>query len=206
MWRIYNVSGYVTVVIALLAGTFLFPLHGDYVLSFGVTFGYYTLLWLLVGLYLGDVVHLGLAHRSLDVKPWFMYLITILNNTIGMYLNAKTWINRHRLHHLHADTDTDPNKRPDDGFWTTFWHSQVPYPCVTDTLTDPLFRTRLFSFLHNWYFAIASQFISFGLLWLVTQSWKFTLTLWLGRPDNHGVCPLDPELLDPQQTIRDEAL
>jgi sn-1 stearoyl-lipid 9-desaturase len=180
VFRIYNVLGYVIVAAALLAGTFLFPLQGNYLLSFGVTFGYYVLVWFLAGIYLGDVVHLGLAHRAMDVKPWFIYLSAALNNTIGCFLNGSTWSNRHRLHHLYSDREGDPNKREDDGFWTTFYRSQVPYPAITDTLKEPIFKSRLFRFFNNWYYALFSQISSLGLLWLLVRNWGFALTVWLG--------------------------
>jgi stearoyl-CoA desaturase (delta-9 desaturase) len=180
MLRYYNAFGYGVTAAALAAGTFLFPFHGDHLQSFGVTIGYYALVWFLAGIYLGDVVHLALAHRAMDVKPWFLYLIMSVNNTVGCYLNLITWSNRHRLHHLYSDKPGDPNKRPEDGFWVTFYRSQVPYPSIADTLKEPIFKAWPVRLFNSWFYAIFAQLSSFGLLWLVVGDWRLALTLWLG--------------------------
>lgn len=180
MLRYYNFIGYVVVVIALAAGTFLFPWHGNYLASFGVTIAYYALVWFLAGIYLGNVVHVALAHRGMEVKPWFLYTIMILNNTIGCYLNLVSWSNRHRLHHLYSDRPGDPNKRPEDGFWLTFWRSQVPYPSIAEMTKEPIFHTWPVRLFNNWAYALFAQLSSFGLAWLVLGDWRLALTLWLG--------------------------
>lgn len=178
--RVHIWIGYLVVVAAILAGTFLFPYHGQPLESLGITLAYYALVWFLAGIYLGDVVHLGLAHRAMDVKPWFLYLVMVLNNTVGCYLNLVTWSRRHRLHHLYSDRAGDPNKRPEDGFWVTFYRSQVPYPCVAEPLREPIFRTWPVRLVNNPWAAVVGQLTSFGLLWLVVDDWRLTATLWLG--------------------------
>jgi len=178
--RHYIAIGYVVTGAAIAAGTFLFPFHGSYLASFGVTMGYYALVWMLAGLYLGDVVHLALAHKAMEVKPWFLYLIMVLNNTIGCYLNLITWSNRHRLHHLYSDQPGDPNKRPEDGFWVTFYRSQVPYPSIAELTKEPIFSAWPVRLVNNTIASIIGQFTSFGLAWWVLGDWRLTLVLWLG--------------------------
>jgi stearoyl-CoA desaturase (delta-9 desaturase) len=178
--RGYIIIGYIVVAIALLAGALLFPFHGSPLASLGVTIAYYAVVWFLAGIYLGNLVHLGLAHRAMDVKPWFLYLVMVVNNTVGCYLNLITWSRRHRLHHLYSDHAGDPNKRPEDGFWVTFYRSQVPYPCVADPLREPIFKTWPVRLFNNAGFAAFAQLTSFGLLWLVVGDWRLALTLWLG--------------------------
>ena len=56
---------------------------------------YFIFCWFLGGLYLADVLHLGIAHRSLDYKEWFMKLVTVLNNSFGLYVDPIAWVNRH---------------------------------------------------------------------------------------------------------------
>jgi len=87
---------------------------------------------------------------------------------------------RHRLHHLYSDRAGDPNKRPEDGFWVTFFRSQVPYACVAEPLREPIFRTWPVRLINNPLAAVIGQFTSFGLLWLVVDDWRLTATLWLG--------------------------
>jgi fatty-acid desaturase len=77
--------------------------------------------WFLAGVYLADVLHLGIAHRSLDFKPWFMKAVTLTNNLFGVYVDPTAWVCRHRLHHTHSDHPGDPNKLAEDGFWRTLW-------------------------------------------------------------------------------------
>jgi fatty-acid desaturase len=178
--RGYIIIGYIVVAIALLAGALLFPFHGSPLASLGVTIAYYAAVWFLAGIYLGNLVHLGLAHRAMDVKPWFLYLVMGVNNTLGCYLNLITWSRRHRLHHLYSDHAGDPNKRPEDGFWVTFYRSQVPYPCVADPLREPIFKTWPVRLFNNAGYAALAQLTSFGLLWLVVDDWRLALTLWLG--------------------------
>ena len=60
---------------------------------------YFLGCWFLAGVYLADVLHLGVAHRALDFKPWFIKAVTWANNLLGVYVGPTDWVNRHRLHH-----------------------------------------------------------------------------------------------------------
>ena len=64
---------------------------------------YFIFCWFLGGSYLADLLHLGIAHRSLDYKEWFIKLVTVVNNTFAIYVDPIAWVNRHRLHHKNAD-------------------------------------------------------------------------------------------------------
>ena len=57
---------------------------------------YFIFCWFLGGLYLADLLHLGIAHRSLDYKEWFIKLVTVVNNTFAIYVDPMAWVNRHR--------------------------------------------------------------------------------------------------------------
>jgi len=52
---------------AMLAPAELGPYWGA-----AVGFGYLLISWFMGGLYLSDIIHLGIAHRALDYKPWFL--------------------------------------------------------------------------------------------------------------------------------------
>lgn len=179
-FRIYNVAGYMVMLTYFAAATFIHPLDGDYVYSFIVSFVYFMVVWLTMGFYLGDVVHLGLAHRSLDVKPWFLYFVSYAANTIGIYLNPVTWSNRHRLHHTFSDKQGDPNKLESDGFFKTFYLMLFPYPSVANLATEPIFQTIPMRLVSNRYYAVLSQFTSFIIPWMILGDWAYTLILWIG--------------------------
>jgi hypothetical protein len=79
--RVYNIIGYALLVLhgvlsVLLAPAWLGPWAG---LLVGTL--YLIFIWFSAGVYLSDVMHMGIAHRALDYKEWF----------IGIYINPTTW-------------------------------------------------------------------------------------------------------------------
>lgn len=178
--KIYNISGYLIVLLYLLGCIYCAPAHiGPWT---GLLIGsvYFLFCWFLAGLYLADVLHLGIAHRSLDYKEWFIKLVTVTNNTLGLYVDPIGWVNRHRLHHKHSDHPGDPNKLSDDGFWRTLYLCVVPYTCTENLATDKILRSPSIRFVSSNYFAVFSQLFSFSLLWLIARDLKFTLVMWIG--------------------------
>ena len=85
--KIYNVIGYL-IIFALLAGLHVFR-PGAFGPLAGMLIGaaYFIFCWFLGGLYFADVLHLGIAHRSLDYKEWFMKAVTVVNNFFGLYVD-----------------------------------------------------------------------------------------------------------------------
>jgi stearoyl-CoA desaturase (delta-9 desaturase) len=141
---------------------------------------YFVFGWFMAGLYLSDIIHMGIAHRALDYKVWFIKTITVLNNTFGIYVNPITWVNRHRLHHKFADHPGDPNKLASDGFWKTLRLCLFPYP-VTDNLAhDEILKSFTFRFIGNPVYAIVSQVFNFLLLWWLVKDLGFTIAMWVG--------------------------
>ena len=68
--KIYNVTGYLIIFSYMLACMYFAPAHlGPWT---GMLIGgvYFIFCWFLGGLYLADLLHLGIAHRSLDYKEW----------------------------------------------------------------------------------------------------------------------------------------
>jgi fatty-acid desaturase len=131
-------------------------------------------------LYLADVLHLGIAHRALDYKEWFIKVVTVTNNTFGLYVDPIGWVNRHRLHHKHSDHPGDPNKLSSDGFWRTLYLCVVPYECMENLGTDKILQCWSFRVVSSHYFAVFSQVFSFSLLWLIARDLKFALVMWVG--------------------------
>jgi stearoyl-CoA desaturase (delta-9 desaturase) len=178
--KIYNVTGYLIILLYMLACMYSAPTHlGTWT---GLLIGgiYFIFCWFLAGLYLADVLHLGIAHRSLDYKEWFITFVTIVNNTFGIYVDPIAWVNRHRLHHKNADHPGDPNKLSEDGFWRTIYLCVMPYRCKENLAIDEILQSWSFRVVANPWFAIVAQSCSFYLLWKLTGDLKFALVMWFG--------------------------
>jgi stearoyl-CoA desaturase (delta-9 desaturase) len=178
--KIYNIAGYSIIFSYVLACLYFAPAHLGPWTGLLIGGAYFIFCWFLAGLYLADVLHLGIAHRSLDYKPWFIKLVTVVNNTFGLYVDPIGWVNRHRLHHKHSDHPGDPNKLSDDGFWRTLYLCVFPYQCTENLAHDEILKSRTFRFVSSNAFAIFSQLFSFSLLWLVTRDLSFTVVMWVG--------------------------
>jgi len=176
--KIYNFIGYSLIgTHVLISGLFAPEKWG---IALGEAFGllYLIYIWFFGGLYLSDVLHMGIAHKTLNYREWFIKFITVFYNTTGIYINPTTWVNRHRHHHAFSDHDGDPNKLDDDGFWKTMYLCVFPYACKKDLATDRIFKSLPFRLVSNPYFAVFSQFSSYGLLWLIVGDWLFAAVLW----------------------------
>lgn len=178
--KIYNVPGYAIIVLYALACVYSAPASlglGKALLLGGA---YFVFCWFLGGLYLADLLHLGIAHRSLDYKEWFMKLVAIVNNVFAIYVDPIAWVNRHRLHHKHSDHPGDPNKLSGDGFWRTMYLCVMPYQCKEDLAGDKILKSGTFRVVANPVFAIVAQAFSFYLLWKLAESLEFALVMWVG--------------------------
>jgi len=178
--KIYNAAGYAILLAyaaacMMVAPAWLGPWGG-----LAVGFAYFLAFWFLAGVYLADVLHLGIAHRSLDFKSGFVKAVTLINNLFGVYVDPTAWVCRHRLHHTHSDHPGDPNKLAEDGFWRTLWLCLFPYPCRENVANDAIFRTWPFRLTSNYPFALFSLVTSLGGLWLLVGDRRFALVMWLG--------------------------
>jgi stearoyl-CoA desaturase (delta-9 desaturase) len=178
--KIYNVTGYSIIVLYVLACIYSAPAHLGPWLGLLIGGVYFLFCWFLAGLYLADVLHLGIAHRSLDYKEWFIKVVTVVNNTFGLYVDPIGWVNRHRLHHKHSDHPGDPNKLANDGFWRTLYLCVIPYKSDENLANDAILKSWPFRLVSNNFFAAFSQVFSFYLLWLLSRDLKFTLVMWVG--------------------------
>jgi fatty-acid desaturase len=177
--KIYNVVGYAIILAyALACMYFAPPVFGPW-LGLLIGAAYFIACWFVGGVYLSCVVHLGIAHRALDYKGWFVKAITAVNNTLGVYINPITWVNRHRLHHKYSDHAGDPNKLSSDGLWRTLYLCLLPYKCEVDLANDDIFKSRTFRIVSHPLFAVASQAFSFWLLWLLVRDLRFAAVIWL---------------------------
>lgn len=178
--KIYNVTGYSLIAIHVLAAGFTAPEHWGFLLGATVGFLYLVFVWFLGGLYLSDVMHMGIAHKTLAFKEWFIKLVTIFNNVAAIYINPLTWVNRHRHHHAFSDHENDPNKLAADGFWKTMYLCIFPYQCKSNLAQDAIFKSWTFRLVSSSVFGVVSQIVSFAVLWLLVREWKYALVLWCG--------------------------
>lgn len=178
--KIYNAIGYLVILCYLLACMYAAPAHVGPWRGLFIAGVYFIFCWFTAGLYLADVLHLGIAHRSLDYKPWFIKLVTVVNNVFGIYVDPIAWVNRHRLHHKNADHDGDPNKLSDDGFWRTMVLCVLPYRCQESLANDEILKSRTIRVTANPIFAILVQSASFYLLWKIAGGLVFALVMWFG--------------------------
>jgi stearoyl-CoA desaturase (delta-9 desaturase) len=176
--KIYNLSGYSLVALHVTVAGLMAPKHWGFLLGAAVALLYLVFIWFVGGLYLSDVMHMGIAHKTLAYKEWFIKLVALLNNVAGIYINPLTWVNRHRHHHAFSDHENDPNKLEDDGFWKTMYLCVFPYKCKSNLAQDAIFKTWVFRLVSSPAFAVFSQVSSFVLLWLVVRDWKFALVMW----------------------------
>jgi fatty-acid desaturase len=175
----YDVAGYAIILAYALACVYFAPPHIGPWLGLAIGAIYFVGSWFVCGLYLSSVIHMGIAHRALDYKPWFIKSLTVFNNTFGLYVNPVTWVNRHRLHHKFADHPGDPNKLAADGFWRTLWLCLLPYKCEANLANDAIFKTWPFRLISNPVYAVASQVFNFWLLWLVVRDLRFAAAMWI---------------------------
>ena len=177
----YNAIGYGIILLYMLACAYTSPTHLGPWLGLIIGAAYFIFCWFLCGLYLADILHMGLAHRALDYKEWFVTAVTILNNTLGLYVNPYTWVNRHRLHHKNSDHDGDPNKLAGDGFWRTMYLCLMPYHCQENLASDvAILQSPTFRLVSSPLFAVVAQVISFYPLWKLVGDWKFAFVMWFG--------------------------
>jgi stearoyl-CoA desaturase (delta-9 desaturase) len=178
--KIYNLAGYLIILAYALACLYFAPAHLGPWKALLVGGVYFVFFWFLAGLYLADVLHMGIAHRALDYKEWFIKAVAIANNSFGLYVNPISWVNRHRLHHKHADHPGDPNKLSGDGFWRTLYLCLLPYPCNDNLAVDPILKSPAFRVMASPFFAVPAQLFSFFLLWKLVGALPFAIAMWLG--------------------------
>ena len=176
--KIYNAVGYAIILIYALACAWFAPAHLGPWAGLAIGAAYFVACWFVGGLYLSCVIHLGVAHRSLDYKDWFVKAITVVNNTFGVYINPITWVNRHRLHHAFSDHPGDPNKLSADGLWRTLRLCLLPYPTTANLATDDIFKSWSFRLVSNPVFAVVSQVFNFWVLWLLVGDVRFAAVVW----------------------------
>jgi sn-1 stearoyl-lipid 9-desaturase len=178
--KIYNAVGYANLLLYAAASLVFAPAHLGPWAGLAIGMGYLVVCWFFAGLYLSCVIHMGIAHRALDYKEWFVKSLTLVNNAFGVYIDPITWVNRHRLHHRYADHAGDPNKLSSDGFWKTLYLCLFPYKTDVNIATDAILQTWPMRLAGNPVFFVVAQSANFALLWWLTADVRFAAILWVG--------------------------
>jgi fatty-acid desaturase len=175
----YNAIGWAIIAVyAAACMAFAPPAIGPWA-GLAIGAAYFLLCWFVGGVYLSCVIHMGIAHRALDYKEWFVKTITLVNNTFGVYIDPVSWVNRHRLHHAFSDHPGDPNKLASDGWLRTLRLCMLPYACKANLATDEIFRSWPFRLVSNPVFAVVAQAFNFWLLWRIVGDLRFAAVLWI---------------------------
>ena len=177
--RIYNVAGWALILAYALACMAAAPPAIGPWAGLAIAAAYFVVCWFVGGVYLSCVIHMGVAHRALDYKEWFIKTITVVNNLLFVYIDPVSWVNRHRLHHTFADRDGDPNKLASDGFWRTLWLCLFPYETKLNVANDAILKTWPFRLVANWPFAIAATVFNIWLLSVLVHDLRFALVMWI---------------------------
>ena len=178
--KIYNVVGYSCLILYAAVCAGFAPAHFGPWAGLGVGMAYLVVCWFFAGVYLSCVIHMGIAHRALDYRPWFVQTLSLVNNTFGVYVAPGTWVNRHRLHHKYADHAGDPNKLAADGFWKTLWLCNFPYKTDVNVANDAILLTWPMRLAGNSVYFVVAQAGNFVLLSWLVGSWGFAALLWIG--------------------------
>lgn len=178
--KIYNIVGYTILVVYASVCLYFAPAHLSIWASLLIWAAYLIACWFSGGLYLSAVIHMGVAHRALEYKEWFIKAVTLANNTFGVYIDPVSWVNRHRLHHTYSDHAGDPNKLAADGFWKTMYLCMFPYKCTMNVANDEILKTWPFRLVSNPVFAVVAQAFNFWLLYVLVDDLPFAAAMWIG--------------------------
>jgi len=178
--RIYNAAGYACLLAYAVASAYFAPPHLGPWAGFAVGMAYLTACWFVAGVYLSCVIHLGIAHRALNYKEWFVKVLTLVNNGLGVYVDPVSWVNRHRLHHRFADHAGDPNKLSSDGFWKTLYLCLFPYRTTANVANDAILQTWPMRLAGHPAFFVVAQTLNFLALWWLVGDALFAGVLWFG--------------------------
>jgi len=87
--KTYNVVGVAAIGLQLLLSATLAPESLGPWWGMAVGFGYLVLLWFSGGLYISNILHMGISHRALVYKPWYLNTVMFINNTVFLYVDQK---------------------------------------------------------------------------------------------------------------------
>ena len=177
--KTYNLIGHALILVyALACMVFAPPEIGPWA-GLAIGAAYFMVCWFVGGVYLSCVIHMGIAHRALDYKEWFVKALTVVNNAFGVYIDPVSWVNRHRLHHRFSDHPGDPNKLAADGFWRTLYLCLFPYKCDVNVANDEIFKSWSFRLVSNPVFAVVAQAANIWLLSLLVGDLRFAVVMWV---------------------------
>jgi stearoyl-CoA desaturase (delta-9 desaturase) len=174
-----SVAGIVLLGSIFTACGFLAPKGWGFTLGAAVSLAYVLAAWLIGGLYMSAVLHVGIAHRAADLNGTFVKLVVLVQNVFVVPIDPVEWVRRHRYHHAHPDGPADPNRHEGDGFLKTLSVAFFPYPCDATPASDLVLRSWPFRLVRTRSFVLFGQFTSYAPLWLLSRDWRYALLLWV---------------------------
>lgn len=139
--------------------------------------------WFILANYISLVLHRGIAHKAVLFPRWWMMSITWIANVFFLYVNPRTWVADHRMHHAYSDTEKDPDKHPDDSFWQWFVRFIKHNPSVEEAdiqkfSKDAIFQSWTMRFISGKWGGIFCQITGVVLPCLVFFSITWGLAFW----------------------------
>lgn len=194
--REHSLAEQVTMILAIviplvgvIATPFLVWRWGFYWADLGLLLGMYflTVLGITVGF------HRLFVHRSFETYIWVRFVWVVLGS-MAVQGSLFRWVARHRSHHQHADTATDPHSpqhggRGIRGLLSGFWHAHIGWLFDPD---PPGLNHYIKDLSNSWTLSVASKlfplWVALGLALpallggLITQSWRGVMTgfIWGG--------------------------
>jgi stearoyl-CoA desaturase (delta-9 desaturase) len=153
-------------------------------LNVAVFFALIALGWFVIANYISLVLHRGIAHKAVEFPRWWMLGVTWVCNTFFLYVNPRTWVADHRMHHAYSDTEKDPDKHPEDSFlqWMVRFlkhNPSVKDPDIQKFAKDEIFSTYTMRFISSaaggWFCQISGVVLPI----LVFRSIIWGLAFWL---------------------------
>ena len=97
-------------------------------------------------------LHRYFSHRTYQTSKWKENMLLLLS-VFALTGNSLGWVARHRTHHKHSDTDSDPHKAA-DWFRTWFWIEPKKPIMVNTNIIKDMLRNPLHRFTRDHYFKI----------------------------------------------------
>lgn len=77
-------------------------------------------------IYISVFYHRGLAHKSVELRPWLQQFVVWTGNWVTG-LDPKGWVCMHRMHHKYSDTERDPHSPVLKGVWSVLFQQLHSY-------------------------------------------------------------------------------
>ena len=74
--RVYNIVGYTIIFLNILVAGIAAPTGWSFISGASVGFLFLLYIWFVGGIYASNILHMGIAHKTMNFKDWFVKFIT----------------------------------------------------------------------------------------------------------------------------------